>query len=60
MMCLVSENLLNKRPRQLYEKIHGRIYTLWDEYEGGERTTASFLQASSSVTGLGPNPTSLN
>ncbi|KAK3868810.1 hypothetical protein Pcinc_025848 [Petrolisthes cinctipes] len=57
-MTLVSENLLNRRQRSIYTSIHSRLFRLWEQYEDKEITTAAFLKSCSTISGLGPTPTS--
>ena len=41
-MHLVSENLLNKRNKTKYARLHGRLFELWERYEDGDLSTEEF------------------
>ena len=46
---LVSDNRLKRYQRTKYTNMQGRIFTLWDEYSEGKRTTSSLLVACSKL-----------
>lgn len=51
---LVSHHLLTRLHRARYEKIHGKLFTIWDQYEDEEITTSQMLRKCSIVAGLAP------
>ncbi|XP_071804818.1 uncharacterized protein [Asterias amurensis] len=48
---LVKESKLRRYQRQKYQRLQGRVFALWDQYESGRITTSSLLSACSHLNG---------
>ena len=48
---LVSERKLKRMQRSVYRQLQSRIFTLWEEYKSGERTSKQLLQACACLYG---------
>ena len=48
---LVSERKLKRMQRSVYRQLQSRIFTLWEEYKSGERTSKQLLRACARLYG---------